>query len=106
MRAQQLDFEPTGIRNEQISIRIDIPKELGEFFEALAGTHGLGKQKMCKLLSFSLEDDLVHKDSTENSDDSPVPLKMLPEHLFSPVLSCTLLCSPVISCALLCSPLF
>jgi hypothetical protein len=52
-------------RNEQMSIRIEIPKELGEFFKALANTvfvnngcyydtaiffspflkHGLGKQK-------------------------------------------------------------
>ncbi len=29
---QQLHFEPTGIHNEHIFIRIEIPKELEEFF--------------------------------------------------------------------------
>jgi hypothetical protein len=35
---------------------------------------------MCKLLSLDENaGSLVHKDSSENSDDSPVPLKMLPK---------------------------
>jgi hypothetical protein len=76
----QLDFEPTGNRNEQLSVRIKIPKELGNVFEALAGAvfvdsgyavdmrydtamesfftlskARLGSTKMCKLLIFNLE---------------------------------------------------
>ncbi|EFX67534.1 hypothetical protein DAPPUDRAFT_115352 [Daphnia pulex] len=34
---RQFVFEPTRIRNEHMAVGIDIPKELGDFFEALAG---------------------------------------------------------------------
>ncbi|EFX63253.1 hypothetical protein DAPPUDRAFT_333337 [Daphnia pulex] len=37
IKLEQIDFEPTGIRYEQMSVQIKIPRELEDFFEALAG---------------------------------------------------------------------